>query len=58
MNVLKIITELIENPFSKKSYRDLKIYYKSIGMLHEAEALNLLIKQKFNDANDTSSDQE
>jgi hypothetical protein len=47
MNALQIITSLIENPFSKKMYKDLKEYCESAGRIQEAEAIGHLIEQRY-----------
>jgi hypothetical protein len=47
---------LIENPYAKKIYRDLSKYYKSIGLINEAEAFESLIGALHEENDSTSID--
>ena len=38
---------ILENPLAEKGYRDLQRYYKDANMVHEANCINELIKEKF-----------
>lgn len=57
MNITNFYAELQLNPRSQATYRKLSDYYRSVGMLNEAEAYLELIRKKFN-ADSTSADQE
>lgn len=56
MKIINLYSELQLNPKSQATYRKLYEYYKSIGMLNEAEAYKDLISRKFND-NDPDIDE-
>lgn len=49
MNITELLLNILENPFSKKTYKDYEIYLKSIGKTDDAEAINYLISKRFND---------
>jgi hypothetical protein len=49
MNILKIITELIENPSSIRAYKDWLKYYEAQNREQEVQAIRSLIIKKFND---------
>jgi len=38
---------ILEQPFAKKGYKELSKYYKDIGMNHESNSIDDLIKKKF-----------
>jgi len=38
---------ILEQPFAEKGYRELSKYYKDIGMNHESNSIDALIKKKF-----------
>jgi hypothetical protein len=48
---------ILENPFAEKGYEDLKSHYLAMGMEKEAEAMELILREKFN-ADSTNSNQE
>lgn len=52
MELSKILENLISNPFSPKTYRELRDYYLAQGMVNEAEAFSLLLYQKFREISD------
>lgn len=59
MNWEKCISALVfilENPFAEKGYQNLLDYYKANNLTHQAESVEYLIKNKFND-NDTNTSQ-
>ena len=51
MDPINCLLLLLENPRNKKAYKDLKKYYYSEGRVKEAEAIEYLIRKKF-DVND------
>lgn len=52
----KIYLNLINNPNMLKTYKDLKQYYLSTNFIEESEAIDYLIKEKFNEFNLTYFD--
>lgn len=42
------ILKVIENPLSKKGFQELLQYYTQTNRLQDAEAINYLLKVKFN----------
>lgn len=40
---------ILEHPSAEKGYKDLSFFYLSNKMQQNAEAINFLIKEKFND---------
>lgn len=48
---------VIERPFAEKGYLDLRDFYLSSGMHENFEAVDFLIKEKFN-AHDTDNHKE
>ena len=46
---------ILENPWSEKGYKDLKIQYEALGMKGEAEAMDDLIEEKFGNGTDDST---
>lgn len=55
-HIANIMLSLIENPYAKKIYRDLSKYYKSIGLINEAEAFESLIGALHEENDSTSID--
>jgi hypothetical protein len=51
---INVFISILENPSAEKGYKDLKKYYNSIGMVHEADSLEYLIQKKFHDPESTS----
>jgi len=50
---------ILESPWSKKGYNDLKIQYEILGMVREATALQHLIEKKYpNVSNDPTTNKE
>ena len=47
-NAIKALVLIIESPWAQKGYEDLEKYFKSNNMKNEAEAINFLLKEKFN----------
>jgi hypothetical protein len=58
MNTLEFLSVLIENPKSKKAYKDFKVYLESQGMTHEAAAMQSLIEQRFGNDHRPDIDEE
>lgn len=54
--ISNIYLNLIKNPFIPKIYRELRDYYKSIGMDNESNAFVYLLKIKYNEIYDTNID--
>lgn len=50
-----LILRIIENPFVKKGYSDLKKHYELMGLLNESEAIGDLIEKRFPKNNNTST---
>ncbi len=48
MDPINCLLLLLENPRNKKAYKDLKKCYYSEGKVKEAEAIEHLIRKKFN----------
>lgn len=56
MNALEFLSALIENPYSKKAYKDFKAYLETKNMSHEAAAIQALIEKRFNNDHSTPND--
>jgi hypothetical protein len=56
--LIKALLSILENPWSEKGYKQLKMEYEKIGMTHEAVSLQALIKKKFPDVNDSTINKE
>ena len=46
-DIVKNLLSIIENPYSKKAYKDLKTAFEEKEMILEAQAIDYLISQKF-----------
>jgi len=46
---------ILEKPNAKKGYKDFKKYLELVGKTNEAVAIELLLKKKFNDTNNSNS---
>jgi len=57
MILIKLYSELQENPRNKVVYRKIQEYFESIKMLNESKAFEELIERKFN-ANSTDINKE
>ena len=57
MTPVNALLHILENPLSKKGYKELEKYLENNGLTHEAESIRVLIAKRFN-ANDPSTDQE
>ena len=55
MDIYQIFLALLDKPDAPKFYRELRNYYKTIGLLNEASAIDHLIENKFK-KNENSSD--
>lgn len=53
-----MILPVIEKPFIKKGYRDLKDYFESLNMKNEAMAIEVLIQKRFNENIHTDNNKE
>lgn len=47
MDVYQLYFQLLQRPETMQIYRELKAYYESAGMVHEASAFGFLIEQRF-----------
>lgn len=47
MEAYQILVSLLDKPNVPKFYRELRKYYQSKGLLHEAAAIGHLIEKKF-----------
>lgn len=47
MEIYQILLAILDKPNVPKFYRELRQYYQTIGMLHEASAVGHLIENKF-----------
>lgn len=52
---INLFLSIIERPAAKKSYEDLRDYLRSVQRVQEADGIDFLIKQRFENANDSSS---
>jgi hypothetical protein len=50
---IRALVLILENPWAQKGYEDLEKYFKSNNMDSESEAINFLLREKFN-AHDTN----
>jgi hypothetical protein len=57
MNEINLFLSIIERPTAKKSYEDLRDYLRSAQRVQEADGVDFLIKQRFENVNDSSSGQ-
>ena len=58
-NIVRSLSLIVENPFSKKGYLELKKIVVQEGRQSDAEALQYLIDKRFShDLSDSHSDQE
>lgn len=55
---LSIILKILENPSSKKVYKDLKNYYNRLNLTEESDSINFLIENKFHETRDPNLNQE
>lgn len=51
MEIYQILFSLLEIPDSPKYYRELRDYYKKANLENEADAIDYLIKEKFEKTN-------
>ena len=56
MDVYKVLINLLDKPDAPKFYRELRNYYQTKGLVHEATALDYLLEIKFQKKDDNSSD--
>jgi hypothetical protein len=47
VDIYQILIHLLEKPNAPKFYRELRDHYVAQGMIHESEAINQLLQQKF-----------
>lgn len=55
MRIPEILLGIAENPFSPRYYKELMQHYRAMGMSHEAEAVDHLIRAKFHEKTDGRS---
>jgi len=48
MDISSLYVELLKNPISLQTYRQLQAHYASQNMQHEADAFTLLLQECFN----------
>ena len=53
--MINLFLSIIEKPAAKKSYEDLRDYLRSIKRIQDANGIDFLIQQRFDNANDSSS---
>ena len=59
LDIGQVMLSIIENPRSKKPYRDMSQYYFSLGMRHEANSIEALIDSfSTNEYNNTPVDKQ
>lgn len=46
-----ICNSLLKSPTAAKTYRDMRMYFREKGMLHESEAFTFLLADLFNELN-------
>lgn len=56
MKIIKLFSDLVENPFAAKHYKSLAEYYLSINDTSNSELFHYVLTEKFN-ANNSNSDQ-
>lgn len=54
---METLVEIVEAPSAERAYHDLKKHYVNNEMTEEAQAVDFLIKQKFN-VNNSNTDKE
>ena len=57
MEIYKLYLDLIQNPYSKKTYKDLIKYYKEIDNQKVAEAFKYLLEEKYESDNSNTNTQ-
>jgi hypothetical protein len=57
-NLIESLLMILEKPNIKKGYKDFKKYLEFVGKTDEAKAIDLLLKKKFNEVNNSNSNQE
>lgn len=55
VNLIESLLMILEKPNAKKGYKDFKKYLELVGKTNEAVAIELLLKKKFNDTNNSNS---
>ena len=54
---IRALALILENPFAEKGYRELNKYYQDANMVHEANCINELIKEKFHAGSSVDNEQ-
>jgi hypothetical protein len=54
---IRALALILENPFAEKGYRELHKYYQDASMVHEANCIDELIKEKSHAGSSANNEQ-